>query len=545
VANADNNCVAVVDVGKPGKSQVKGFIPTGWYPTAVALDRSGRQLFIASGYGFGSLAPSPPDQLGRSYTDRMGVISVLNVPEKKELAHLTKQVRENNRVLPPGGVRKSKPGHPIPAHIGQPSPIKHVFYIIKENRTYDQVYGDVPQGNGDPSLAIFGRNVTPNHHALAERYVLLDNFYGPGDQSALGHRWVEQGYPSTWVHKYSNNRNDQNPMLLGPTEAIYDNAKAHGLRVRSYGERGLNTFTPANATWTDVYNDWKNGTHKVSIVPQAVIVGLRDIYNPECPAFEMRVTDQYRADTFLKEFAQFEKNGNLPELVMLLLSQDHTQGTSPGYPTPRATVADNDLAVARVVEAISKSRYWKESAIFVTEDDSQDGTDHVDGHRTVGMVISPYVKRGVVDSTFYTVINMYRTIEQILGLPPLNQFDLAAEPMFSVFTSEPDFRPYTALPVTIPLNEMNPSLAGLKGLQKELAEFSLGIEKSEPDAAPADVLNRAIWHSVKGYDTPYNYGRPVRQQHASMFCLLQLAGRCIGDGRVTPTPKPAVKATRN
>jgi YVTN family beta-propeller protein len=524
VANAAENAIAVLDPQRNTDNAVLGLIPTGWYPTALAVSMNGGQLYIASGYGFGSIAPVPSGQ-GRSYADRLGVISILDVPGPGQLQQLTVAVRSNNRSLPPDDVAIGQGSSPIPMHPGQRSPIKHVFYIIKENRTYDQVFGALPQGNGDPSLVEFGRNVTPNHHALAEQYVLLDNFYGPGDQSALGHRWNLQAYPSTWTHKYGNARNNQSPMLLGPTEAIYDNAKAHGLRVRSYGERGLNTFTPANATWTDIYNDWKNGTHNVSIVPQAIIVGLRDIYHPTYPAYEMRVTEQYRADIFLKEFAEFEKNGNLPNLVILLLPQDHTEGTSPGYPTPRATVADNDLALGRIVEAISKSRYWKESAIFVTEDDSQDGVDHVDGHRTVGLVIGPHVRRGAVDSTFYTIINMYRTMEQILGLPPLNQFDLAAQPMFSVFASTPDFTPYTALANQIPLDEMNPSLAGLTGLQRQLAEFSLTIERSEPDASDADMLNRAIWHSVKGFDTPYNHGRPLASQHSSFVSLLQLAGQ--------------------
>jgi YVTN family beta-propeller protein len=524
VANASQNAVAVVDPDTQAANAVKGFIPTGWYPTAVASERGGQQLFIASGYGFGSLAPTPPDRRGRSYADRMGVISILNVPGPGELARFTQQVRLNNRTLPQDGASNAGGSHPIPMHAGQRSPIKHVFYVIKENRTYDQVFGALPQGNGDPSLVQFGRDVTPNHHALAEKFVLLDNFYGPGDQSALGHRWVLQAYPSTYVHKYGNARNNQSPMLLGPTEAIYDNAKAHGVTVRAYGERGLNTITPGNATWTDIYNDWKNGTSNVNIVPRAVIVGLRDIYHPAYPAYEMRVPDQYRADIFLKEFAEFEKNGNLPNLVILLLPQDHTQGTRPGFPTPRATVADNDLALGRIVEAISKSRYWKESVIFVTEDDSQNGLDHVDGHRTVGLVISPYARRGVVDSTFYTIINMYRTMEQILGLPPRNQFDLAAEPMFSTFTSKPDFAPFTALPNQIPLDEMNPSLAGLTGLQRQMAAFSLTVDASEPDAAPADVLNRAIWHSVKGYGTPYNYGKPIKRQQPSFEYLLQLTG---------------------
>jgi hypothetical protein len=486
------------------------------------------------------------------------VVSILDVPNPWQLAWYTKQVRDNNDVLPPIddlGARRSRrdgdgddhdrdcddrDGHdrdrhdrdrrgrrrdcrePIPRHLGDRSPIRHVFYIIKENRTYDQVFGDMPQGDGDSTLVEFGRDVTPNHHALAEQFALLDNYYGPGDQSALGHRWILQAYPSTWVHKYGNGRNNQSPMLLGPTDAIYDNAKAHGLRVRAYGERGANTITPSNATWTDIYNDWKNGTANVTIDARAIIVGLRDVYHPKYAAAESRVPDNYRADIFLKEFAAFERNGNLPHLNLILLYDDHTEGTSPGFPTPRAAVADNDLALGRIVEAISNSRYWKNSAIFVTEDDSQDGLDHVDGHRTVGLVISPYTRRGIVDSSFYTIVNMFRTIQQILGLPPQNQYAEAAEPMFTLFTSKPDFRPYTALPNQIPLNEMNPALAGLTGLQRQLAEFSMTINSSEPDSAPADMLNRAIWHSVKGFDTAYNYGRPIRRRTLSAF--FQLAG---------------------
>jgi hypothetical protein len=313
-------------------------------------------------------------------------------------------------------------------------------------------------------------------------------------------------------------------MLLGATEAIYDNAKANGLSVHSFGERGLNMFSNDNATWTDVYNDWKNKTNNVKISPYAEIVGLRDIYDSQYPAYELRVPDQYRADIFLQRFADYEKNNNLPELVLILLPQDHTSGTSPDFPTPRAMNADNDLAVGRVVQAISKSKYWNDSAIFITEDDSQDGVDHVDGHRTVGLVVSPYTRRGAVDHSFYTIVNMYKTIEQILGLPPLNQFDLAAAPMFSAFTSQPDFAPFTALPNQIPLDEMNPSLSGLKGLQRSLALESMKIETGEADTAPADLLNRAIWHSVKGFGTPYNYGRKQAHTPDSFLTLLKLAG---------------------
>jgi hypothetical protein len=217
----------------------------------------------------------------------------------------------------------------------------------------------------------------------------------------------------------------------------------------------------------------------------------------------MKIPDQVRLDEFLKEFHEFEKNGNLPRLVIMLLPQNHTNGTAPGYPTPRACVADNDLALGRLIEAVSHSRYWKESAIFVTEDDAQNGLDHVDGHRTVGLVVSPWARRETVDSTFYTTINMYRTIEQILGLPPSNQFDLAAEPMFTAFSSEPDFVPYDALPNRVPLDEMNPPAAALRGLARQLALESARMDFVEPDAAPEQLLNRAIWHSVRGFETPY------------------------------------------
>jgi YVTN family beta-propeller protein len=526
VANGARNAVAVVDADATADA-VRGSIPTGWYPMSVAVDHSGAELFIGSGYGFGSIAPTTSPGEGRSYTDRVGEVSIVDVPNRGELARFTEQVRRNNSGLPPNADGNDDnqgndndngqggPAGPIPHNIGQKSPIKHVFYIIKENRTYDQVLGDLPQGNSDPSLVEFGRDVSPNHHALAEQFVLLDNYYGPGDQSALGHRWVLQSYPSDWVHKYGNARNNQNPMLLGPTDAIYDQAKARGLTVRAYGERGANTITPSNATWTDFYNDWKNGTTKVSLSAQAIIVGLRDVYDPKYAAAESRVPDNYRADIFLKEFADFEKNGNLPNLVLLLLYDDHTEGTSPGFPTPRAAVADNDLALGRIVDAISHSRDWKESAIFVTEDDSQDGLDHVDGHRTVGLVASPYVKHGSVNSNLFSIINVFRTIEQILGLPPSNQYASAAEPMYSVFTSKPDLTPYIARPNQIPLNEMNPPMASLSGLQRQLAKFSLTIDSSEPDSTDAQLLNRAIWHSVKGFETPYNYGRPIPRSRAA------------------------------
>jgi YVTN family beta-propeller protein len=518
VADGSNNAIAVVDPNN-SKKPVKGLIPTGWFPAAVTVSANGAQLYVGSGYGFGSidppaaaggLAPSPsfkPDTgTGRRYQYRYGIVSAIDVPDAGQLAQYTHTVHRNTKLLPvagPAAPEDQTVAQPIPVYPGQVSPIQYVFLIIKENRTYDQVFGDEAQANGDPTLVQFGRDVTPNHHALAEQFVLMDNYFTPSDQSALGHRWITQAYAGDWAMKYSNGRNDQNPMLFAPNDFIWDAMKAHGKTVRSFGERGLNTYTPSTANWTDFYNDYANGTSKVSVTPRAEIVGLRDVYSPMVAAADSGIPDVVRVKGFLQEFNSFDKSGNMPQLCILLLYNDHTAGTSPGFPTPRAQVADNDLALGKVVDAISHSQIWKKSAIFVTEDDSQDGADHVDGHRSVGLVISPYTRHGVVDSNFYTIINMVRTMEQIIGLPPMNQFDQAADPMFSVFTAQPDMTPYTALPNKIPLNEMNPPIAALHGLQRQLAIASTKMNFSEPDAAPEDLLNRVIWHSVKGYNTPY------------------------------------------
>lgn len=505
VANGANNAVAVVEMAD-WKTSVKGFIPTGWFPAALGLSADGQRLFVGNSYGFGSIAPVPEGQ-GRSYADRVGVVSVIDLPDSTQLASYTEEVLRNNRAPRTEGVAGwERSRRAIPMNRADGSPIRHVFYIIKENRTYDQVFGDLPQGEGDPRLVQFGREATPNHHALAERYVLLDNFYGVGDQSALGHQWCDEAYANDYVHKYGNARNDfagTNPMAYAPSGFLWDHARRFGKTVRNYGEFGLVTITPSTATWTDIYNDWREGTGRIQISARSRVAGLRDILPPAYPGYELRITDQLRADVFLRELAQFEQNGDLPNLIFMALPVNHTQGTSPGFPTPRAMVADNDLALGRIVDAISHSRFWPETAIFVTEDDAQNGLDHIDGHRTVGLLISPYSVRGEVDHTLYNQINMVRTMEQILGLPPMNQFDLAADPMFSAFTDEPDFAPYDALPNQIALDEMNPGLAGLTGVQRELAKASMEMDFSEPDAAPEELLNRVIWHSLKGYDVPY------------------------------------------
>ena len=511
VANGGNNAVAVI---QPSASDpIRGFIPVGWFPTALALTKMNDRLLIGNGYGFGSIAPVAAGAQGRRYSDRKGEISILPLPVGLGLLNqYTAQVRQNNRTIGAGespAVVAAGNAVPVPPTLGEvKSPIEHVIYIIKENRTYDQVFGDLPQGNGDPSLAIFGRTVTPNLHALVEKFVLFDNYYTAGDQSSLGHQWCDEAYANDYSHKYGNARNDfagTNPLAFAPTGFLWDNARSHGKTARIYGEfTNRTTKTPSNATWLDFYTAWKNGTPGPGLVGASSVKSAQPITSPIFPGYDMGIPEQVRVELFLQEFREFERTQTLPNLIVVLLPIDHTNGTSPGFPTPRAMVADNDLAVGRIVEAVSHSSYWLKTAIFMTEDDSQDGVDHVDGHRSEALIVSPYTRRGgAVDSTLYTTINLFRTIEQILGLPPVNQFDAAAHTMANAFANHPDPAPFTALPNQIPLDEMNPSVASLRGLQRELALASLAMDFSEPDEAPQDVLNRAIWHSVKGHDVPY------------------------------------------
>ena len=491
VANGGNNAIAMVDLTAPA---VKGFIPAGWFPAALAVSRDGGTIFAASAYGFGSVAAAGE---GRTFANRTGVLSFIPVPDAATLdAHTLSVAHNNGRAFRDAA----------PALAGGTAPIQHVFYVIKENRTYDQVLGDLAQANGDANLTLFGANVTPNHHALAEQFVLLDNYYAAGDQSSLGHQWCDEAYANDYVHKYGNARNDfagTNPMAYSPGGFIWDHARAFGRKVKVYGEfASQQTKTPA-MTWTAAFQDWKSGVSALRISAGTRVAGLKPLLATNYPGFDLAVPDQVRAQLFIANFQQMLKAGTVPNLVILSLPADHTVGTNPGYPTPRAMVADNDAALGRIVEAISNSSIWASSAIFVTEDDAQDGTDHVDGHRTVGLVASPWVRHGAVNSTVFTTIGMLATIEQLLGLPPMTQFDMQARPMSALFTDQPDMTPYVARAPNIALDEMNPAISATTGLARKYALASQKMNLSEPDAAPEDVLNRAIWHSVKGYEKKY------------------------------------------
>jgi YVTN family beta-propeller protein len=520
VALGGNNCIAVMDA-KNGA--VRGLVPTGWYPGAVAFAQQGALLCIANTKGVGSRYPETnverkgevfgKEWHGFNSHDHMGSLTVVETPDNRTLDAYTHQaavaMRLPHMLRESQSVGKGERVVAVPEQPGDVSPIKHVMYIIKENRTYDQVFGGLPQGKGDPTLCQFGREVTPNHHALAEEFVLLDNFYCNGVLSADGHQWTNEGYVTDYIEKAfggfprSYPYDGDDAIAYASSGFIWDHVLAAGLTFRNYGEMVKARITPGDATWTDIYQDYLNETETVKISAYTEVNGLEGYICPTFIGFPGKMQDVYRAREFLKEFRACEEKGEWYNFVIMLLPNDHTVGTREGYPTPRATVADNDLALGQIVEAVSKSQFWPETAIFVVEDDPQAGLDHVDGHRTVALCISPYTKRGEVISTHYNQSSMLRTMELIMGLPPMNQFDMAANPLYECFTETPDTTPYTCLPNQIPLDEMNPKLEALRGKQLYYAKKSMEMPLDDIDQADEGLFNRIIWHSVKGYDVPY------------------------------------------
>jgi len=510
VANGTDNSICVIQIGTPSK--IIGLIPTGWYPASVILDEKANFLFVANLKGVGA-RNQMTNRAGYNSHDHQGTVSIIPLPDKPRLAEMTKTVYDNNSFIQnlkaANSDYESTIKVPVPHLQTQKSNFKHVIYIIKENRTYDQVFGDMPQGNGDINLVHFGRDVTPNHHKLAETYVLMDNYYCSGILSADGHQWTDEAYVTDYIERFFGGFTRSYPYDGGDALAyassgfIWDNVLKHGLTFRDYGEFADALIEPDNATFTDIYQDFLEGTKNINIRAKAKLEQLDPYICPSFVGFPNIVPDVYRASIFIKELKEFEKSNDFPNFVIMLLPNDHTSGTRPGLPTPRAAVADNDLALGQIVEAISHSKFWNETCIFVTEDDPQAGLDHVDGHRTVGLVISPYTKRGNVISTYYSQINMVRTMENIMGIPPMNQFDLAAEPMEDCFHTTPDFTPYKALPSNIPLTEINPPLESLKGEALHWAKLSLQQDLDDVDLIDEDTFNRIIWHSVRGYNVPY------------------------------------------
>lgn len=487
VADAYNDNVAVFDVSAPGASRPLGFIPTGWFPTSVRLTPSGDRLVVLSARG---LTPKPsvagPDHHFAPITTLYpGSLGIIDLPRGEAFSRALAGWTQTAQRSRPQPVPVAMPlGNPIPSRPGDRTPIRHVIYVIKENRTYDQVFGDLPEGNGDPALCLFPEKVTPNLHALARDFVLLDNFYANAEVSASGHEWSMGAYASEFVEKtWPIEYGHAGAKVPYPAEGhfaaaipalgdLWDRAVAAGISYRSYGE-----FCTAAG---------RPGTPAVTAVP-----ALRGHFDPYYRPWDIHYRDVDRAARFIADLHGYETSGHMPRLQIVRLPQDHTAGARAGAWTPTAMVADNDLAVGRLVEAVSHSRFWRDTAIFIVEDDAQSGPDHVDAHRTEALVVSPWSWRRGVDSTAYTTCSMLRTMELILGLAPMSQFDAEANPMRGCFAAHRDLGAWTARPAQVDLNARNP--AGTPA-----ARLSATFDFSREDAVDDIALNRVIWATVRG-----------------------------------------------
>lgn len=497
IANADNNCLAVFDVSKPGFSKSKGFIPTGWYPTNVKV--IGNKIFVSNGKGFSSKAnpfgPNPTKEKGEvlwhgadtstkeQYIGGLfkGTMSIINVPSEKQLSSYSQVVYRNTPYNKDRETSsKGEPGNPIPMRVGEQSPIKYVFYIIKENRTYDQVLGDVRGGNGDSSLVLFGEKITPNQHNLVREFVLLDNFYVAGEVSADGHNWSMGAYATDYLEKHwPTNYSDRGgnydaegtrQIANNKNGFIWDHCKRNGVTYRTYGE------------FADDY--------------KANIPVLEHHFCPYFTSWDQKVRDTTRFYQWRREFDSLLAANAVPQFNSIRFINDHTEGLAKGRPTPFAHVADNDLAVGLFIEHLSRSKIWKETAVFIVEDDAQNGPDHVDAHRTTAYVAGGFVKRRYVDHTMYSTSSMLRTIELILGMPSMTQFDAAAEPMWKCFQSTADLTPFKAVPANIDITAKN---TAMNEWQRRSEKFNLTKE----DAVPDLEFNMVLWHGIKGDQVPF------------------------------------------
>lgn len=498
IANADNNCLAVFDVSRPGKSFSKGFIPTAWYPTCVRV--VGNDVFIANGKGLSSkpnpLGPSPESNKERverhkdldvknmnlQYIGGLfhGTLQTVATPDEKQLGIYSQAVYNNVPYKKDSEmVFAVEEGNPVPSIVGEKSPIKYVFYVIKENRTYDQVLGDIPEGNGDPNLVLFGENVTPNQHALARQFVLLDNFYVDGEVSADGHSWtmgayatdyLEKNWPTSYGGRGGTYPGEGQREIANSKLYLWDLCKKYGVSYRSYGEFISDDKTPN-------------------------IPALKDHFCENYVGWDMSIRDTVRFGWWKKDFEELLAAGGVPQFNSIRFGNDHTEGLKVGRPTPKAHAADNDLAVGLFVDYLSHSPIWNESLVIILEDDAQNGPDHVDAHRTTAYIAGGFVKQGFVDHTMYSTSSALRTIELILGLPPMSQYDAAAEPMWRCFEKTASHPPFNVLPNLTDLNLKNSQETSMSRLS-ETFDFSM------EDRIPDDQFNKVIWAAVKGLDNP-------------------------------------------
>ena len=497
IANADNNCLAVFDVSTPGASKSKGFIPVGWYPTNVKV--IGKKIYVANGKGFSSMAnpfgPNPmrkkedveyqagdknrPKEVQYIAGLFKGTMSIIPEPTTQQLTIYSQQVYKNTPYTKEKeSVTAGEAGNPVPMKTGAPSPIRYVFYVIKENRTYDQVLGDMKEGNGDSSLVLFGERITPNQHKLAREFVLLDNFYVDAEVSADGHNWSMAGYATdylekTWPTSYggrggSYDSEGNRAIANAPKGFIWDHCKRAGISYRTYGEFADNS--------------------------KPNIPVLKDHYCPYYTGWDMNTYDTTRFYQWRREFDSLLAVGQVPRFNTVRMGNDHTEGLRKGKRSPLAHVADNDLAVGLFVEYLSKSPIWQETAVFIIEDDAQNGADHVDAHRSTAYVAGGFVKQGYVDHTMYSTTAMLRTMELILGIPPMSQYDAAATPMWNCFSADARHAPFQSVAAQVDLREKN---VAVNEWQLRSEHFDLSKEDNVPDLE----FNTVLWSGLKG--TPF------------------------------------------
>jgi len=497
VANADNNCLAVFDVSIPGQSKSRGFIPSAWYPTCVRFVKN--KILVSNGKGMTSLAnpygPNPTrrgddvvyQQSGKEQKIKeqyigglfKGTLSIINVPDEEQMGVYSKAVYENtpytkNKEL----ISESPDGNPVPKKVGDKSPVKHVFYIIKENRTYDQVLGDIPEGNGDTNLVLFGEKVTPNQHAIAREFVLLDNFYVNGEVSADGHNWtmgayatdyLEKNWPTSYGGRGGSYPGEGEREIANSKIFFWDQCKQHGVSYRTYGE-----FMGDNGPNIPV---------------------LKDHYCKYFTPWLQSVRDTVRFGQWKRDFDSLLAVNAVPAFNTIRFINDHTEGLSLNKPTPFAHVADNDLAVGMFIDHLSHSSIWKESLVIIVEDDAQNGPDHVDAHRSTAYIAGGYIKQGFVDHTAYTTTSLIRTMELILGLPPMTQYDAASNSLWRCFNNTPDHPPFNVRPCQVNLNDKNLDQNKWQALS-ETFDFSIEDRVNDFD------FNEVIWRAVKGLDSP-------------------------------------------
>jgi DNA-binding beta-propeller fold protein YncE len=513
---------------EPDEIKMLGLIPVGWFPDGIAFDAKRKEICVANIKNIGDKMQYAKWKLGNGFgfntRQFSGSLSLVPVPVKSDLQKFTQNALDDLRYpllaqakLPP---RPNQPAVPVPERVGEPSVFSHVIYIIKENRTYDQVLGDVREGNGNADLCVFGERVTPNEHNLVRDFCLLDNTYCCSILSADGHQWADTGIATDYVEREfagwprsypagGFGEEGRDALAYSPAGFIWNDALAHGKTVADFGE-----FTSPTCHWKnsgstniiflDAYHDFMGGSNEIAYSSEPDIEALRPYIMTNTIGWDLDVPDVWRAAQFIKDLKQFEAADNLPNLVILWLPNDHTSATRFGSPTPEAQVADNDLAMGKVFDAVSHSKFWTNTCIFAIEDDPQNGWDHVSGYRTTAYVASPYTKRGTTIHTQFNQTSLLRTMELMLGLPPMNQMDATATPMFDCFTNTPDFTAFDAVTNQVPLDEMNPPAKEIKDAQlRKDAMVSAKLPLDKEDECPEDLFNRILWREAKGPQVPY------------------------------------------